>query len=146
MNCAGPFDYFPQLFPATCQLRTFGFGPEDQPMEVPPEPDGHGAMQLGKPVPPEPRFEAEIKASVQRTFHAAVPLSQEWHAAHQNVFLKPKKTPPEPGDPVPAALDLPLWWRLAQAEPSSSTNERKAKAPRAQRPPFRRLLPDTGFW
>merc|ERR1719410_855008 len=103
-------------------------------MEVPREPDGHGALQLEEPVPPEPRFEAEIKASVQRTFDAAVPLTQEWHAAHNNVFLKRPETPPEPGSALPPALDTPLWWRLAKAEPPVSSDTEEEKAPRAYVP------------
>lgn len=127
LGCAGPFEHFAQLFPPRCRLLEFGFAPQDQPLQTPKKPTGQGTLQLGTPVSPEPRFQEQVEGSIRNTLDAAVPLPAEWHAQHGDVFLKPRGTPPEPGQPLPAALSTPLWWELAQ-RPAETANGRGPKA------------------
>lgn len=144
LGCAGPFEYYAQLFPARCRLREFGFSPQDKPLQTPRTPTGHGTLQLGTPVPPEPRFQAEVVASAQQTLDAAVPLPQEWHAQHSDVFLKPRATPPDPGQPLPAALSTPLWWELAQRPHQGPAPSRPI--PKVEKPEGPLPANQHGFW
>lgn len=145
VGCAGSFDYFPQLFPAGCQLLKYGFSPQEQPIRMPSEPKGHGAIEVGQLAPSQPRFAAVIKESVQRILAAAVELPKEWHAQHAGVFLKPRNTAPEAGPSIPQALDTPLWWELAQSQ-ARVGSEDTSEAPRATRPKKMPNQDNGGFW
>lgn len=146
LGCAGPFQYFSQLFPAGCELLQFGFRTQEQPIEAPPMPKGHGTLQTDSSEPLQPRFENEVNASIARTLNPGSPLDAAWHAARGNVFLKPKTTAPDPGPPVPAALDEPLWWDMAQ-QTKGLVAEERSRAPKAKVPPKNMQNgPNWGFW
>jgi len=141
LDCASASDYYPKLFPAGCQLLEYGFSPQEQPIKIPPKPEGRGALQIATPVAPLPRFKADMQASMQRLRDFAAPLPATWHEQRGGVFLKPRLTAPQNGPPVPPSLDTPLWWELAQQNPVVAK-----KAPRAQRPAKSPKPFVAGFW